>query len=167
MTLEIAVIENKNIEDVHSSYQQGQAYYDQNDYALVYKTNYYNYNYFELDKNSFQVMQGTLAIVFDVNSKKFNYLDSFTNKEKWNLQDDLKFKKDARGQLQIVKEFDDDDRYTFPEEPQYFYSKNGILKIALTENEGDAIFYEVASNLVVGLRDGRIVSIYLDKINFI
>ncbi len=69
--------------------------------------------------------------------------------------------------MQIEKEFDEDDRYSFPEGPQYFYSKNGVLKIALTENEGDAIFYEVASNLVVGLRDMRIVSIYLDKINFI
>lgn len=173
MALEFLVkINIKDLEEL-SCYQCGKSTYISDECSLTYKTNYYENHCFDFSIHSFLVIQDMLTIVFDLNSDNFVSFDDYTNKGIWEIQENLMTPNVySKGLLKIKNDFEgtieEDNRCYFKEDTKYFYSqRNKVLKIALTENEGDAIFYEVASNLVVGLRDGRIVSIYLDKINFI
>lgn len=165
-------VDVKNLEELQC-YQYGNSKYISDEYTLTYKTNYYINHCFDSSVDSFLLIQDMLTIVFDLNSNNFISFDDYTNKDLWEIQENLMIPNVySKGVLKIKKGFkgsiEDDNRCYFKEEIQYFYSKrNGILKIALTEDEENAIFYEISSNLIVGMHNKRIVSIYLNKINFI
>ncbi len=155
MELKLGVFENEYEES-------GKGFYYQNEYSLEYETN--SYKIFD----QFLLIYDTLTITFNSLNKKFISLDAFTNKKNWVYVDKIKLPEICRvGLLKILEGYENTDRYSFRFIPIYEYSNEGILKIKLTDDDSNSLFFQISNDLIVGIKNQIITSFIISKIYFI
>lgn len=146
--------------------KNGKGFYNQEEFTLEYEIEKQSKK--KISEATYLLIYDSLTIMFDFEKKEFISLDSYTNKKNWKYQSQIKipniFKK---GSLKVKEGFEDTDRYSFSLVPTYEYSSKGILKIYLTTDYQDSIFFLISKDLIVGMKDYKITSFILTKIHYL
>ena len=110
----------------------------------------------------------TLTLTFSGSDHHLSGFDAYTNKQLWNVSSLPKVPEIRRQGLLIAEPASfEDDRYSLCSIPKYEIASNQQwVRVAFSEEISD-FHYEVASNLVVGLKNGMVTDIYLLDVAFL
>lgn len=149
----------------NESEKNGKGIYFQNDLSLEYEIDIFKVQNFNTI-DSLLVMYDFLTITFNSTNKEFVSLDAYTNKQNWIFCNKIQIPTNLqKGLLKIQEGFNITDRYYFSSPPTYEYSKDGILKINISDSN-QPIFYKIAQDLIVGLHHQMISCFIMEKISF-
>ncbi len=139
----------------------GNAEYLSDGYSLEYKVDCYPVSY------RYLLMCDTLTIEFDEISKDFLSFDAYAPQQCWKRTDLIEIPKDYKiGTLIVIEGFEDDKREYYDFDPTFEYSNKGILKINFCDNSSGSTFFQIAEDLIAGIKDHQLTCFYLLKISF-
>ena len=110
----------------------------------------------------------TLTLTFSGSDHHLSSFDAYSNKNTWKVSkiDELPGI-EGKGLVVVDAASFEHDRVALDLTPSYEQSRDhGWVRIVLREDE-TASHFEVAKNLVAGLKDGMFTNIYLLKVNFL
>lgn len=161
---------------------KGQCIYRTNDLMLVYEASAPSLenpeptvladvidHQFRLDRPSgFLLIADTLTLAFSGRDRHLFSLDAYTNRQLWQVSS-LNNVPETSGRCLLLAEqtSSEEDRYSLNVIPKYEIAlSQQWIRIILDRENADS-YYEVASNLVVGLKMETITDIYLLDVAFL
>lgn len=143
----------------------GKCIYSDSDFTIEYK---FDTKINTLNQNRvFMLIYDTLTISFDSKNKEFISFDAYTNVKNWNYKNEIKLPKVYKsGLLKTQEGFEDTDRYSFKFTPIYEYSTVGFLKITLCDDQQLTFYYEISKDLIIGIKDYKLTSLFVSNIYF-
>lgn len=107
---------------------------------------------------------GSLTITFSGENLLLESIDSYTNNKKW-LVDEVASPVTTDMAALTITTSSDDDRFSFDLDPVYVFDETkGLLLIKLSENKGTR-FHRLTNNLIIGMTEEKLVSLFIENIN--
>ena len=124
---------------------------------------------FYLERHSdLLLIADTLTLTFSGSEHHLSGLDAYSNKSTWRVSKVPVLPNiEGRGLLVVDPALFEHDRFAIDLTPSYEQSRHQEwVRIVFREDE-TASHFEVAKNLMTGLKDGMLTDIYLLKVNFL
>lgn len=118
-------------------------------------------------REDFLLIAGTLTLTFSGVDRRLIGLDAYTNRQLWSIREPQSSPEVTdRGRLVAELGSPEDDRYSMQSVPKYEVASDRRWVRIVLADQGAHSYCEVARNLVVGLKEGRITCIYLFYVKF-